>query len=82
LVVITSSTSIEPGVANILEEFSDNRKNTYDYDNLPNIFSQTDISLQDLHLPDMHPSAKGYTVYVDDLYNYLTKNNIIPCDKP
>jgi hypothetical protein len=77
LVILTSHVSIEPGVSNILEEFTNNRKNTYYYDNLPNIYSQ-----KNFYLPDLHPSAKGYTVYVDDLYNYLTKNNIIPCQKP
>lgn len=76
LVTLTFSL-VDNGVKNTLREFASERKDTYYYGNLPNIYTQPN-----LYLPDKHPSAQGYTVIANNLYDYLTKNNIIPCQKP
>lgn len=61
----------------VLNDFKNSRKNTLLYDRLINIFTNSEN-----YLKDGHPSTQGYTIIADDLYNYLTKNNIIPCQKP
>ena len=62
---------------NTLNDFKNSRKNTILYDNLTTIYENPESFLE-----DGHPSPKGYTAIVDNLYNYLTKNNVIPCQKP
>lgn len=62
---------------NTLNDFKNSRKNTILYDNLVKIYDNPESFLK-----DGHPSPKGYTAIVNDLYNYLTENNVIPCQKP
>ncbi len=61
---------------NIINGFVKDRQHTYFYGNLANIYQN-----QKYYLGDSHPSSQGYTLIVNDLYNYLTQNNIIPCQK-
>lgn len=61
----------------VLSDFKNSRKNTTLYDNLTNIYENPEG-----YLKDGHPSAKGYTAIVDDLFKYMTENNVIPCQKP
>lgn len=62
---------------NVLNDFKNSRENTILYNQLTNIYDNPEN-----YLKDNHPSPKGYTLIVNDLYRYLTKNNIIPCEKP
>ncbi len=67
----------QPDFESVLNDLKNSRKNTYLYLNLTDIYSN-----HQYYLKDGHPSAQGYTAIVNDLYNYLTENNIIPCQKP
>ncbi len=66
----------QQSIIDTLKEFVNSRKNTYFYDGLPDIYQNSN-----LYLPDQHPSSQGYTAIVNNLYGYLTQNNIIPCQK-
>lgn len=54
----------------IMQLFSLLRGNTFFYDGISE-YSR---------LPDGHPTADSYSYIVDNLYNYLIKQEIIPCD--
>jgi hypothetical protein len=58
-----------------LEHYVKNRKNTYFFNEIPDIFGGTDLSI-----PEGHPSAKGYNGIAKSLVGYLS-NKIIPCNK-
>lgn len=60
----------------ILQYFKNSRKNTFFDNQITNIYDNP-INF----LKDYHPSKEGYSVIVNDLFNYLTKNNIIRCKK-
>ena len=60
-----------------LNSFKNSRKNTLLYDNLPNIYTDPQN-----YLKDYHPSPAGHTMIANALFDYLTQNNIIPCQKP
>lgn len=60
---------------NIIKEFVNSRQNGYFYKNLTDIYK-----IGGLSLPDGHPNQKGHKVIANDMYNYLIKNNIIPCN--
>ncbi len=73
--VLFSSPLLNKQYEELILKFSKARKDTYFYKKVPDIYSD------DLyHLNDNHPTKEGYTVIVNDLFNYLTKNKIIPCD--
>lgn len=61
----------------VLNNFKNSRKNTFLYDQLIDTYNNPLY-----HLKDYHPSPSGHALIAEDLYNYLTKNNIIPCEKP
>lgn len=73
----------------LLKNYSISRTNTYLYTNLiseyfkkeDDMFTSGNNPNQDIFLPDGHPNPKGYILIVNDLYNYIIKNKIIPCDK-
>ena len=65
---------VENSVSNLLQNFKENNKNTYLYLNIPGL-------IQEPAFPDGHPTAKGYSIIVNNLYNYITINNLIPCNK-
>lgn len=44
---------------------------------IPDDYSQNSENI----LPDGHPSPQGYSYIADKIFNYLTQNNIIPCEK-
>lgn len=53
-----------------LRSFSKSRSGIYFYDDIPYID----------RLKDGHPTAEGYKVIVENLFQYLTKNKLIPCE--
>ena len=55
-----------------LERFARVQAGTYFYESL--------IDFGDALLPDGHPSIEGHRLIANDLFEYLTENNIIPCD--
>ncbi len=59
----------------LLNTLVKDRQKTYYYDQL------IDVYLHKETLPDNHPTAIGYTLIVEDIYNYLLENKIIPCEK-
>lgn len=76
LVAITFPYPItDQGSLNTIKNFIDQHGHSYFFNGLTNIWQEK------LSLPDGHPSTKGYAVIVDDVYNFLTKNDIIPCQK-
>jgi len=59
----------------IMKKFSNKRKNTLFYDGITRIYNN-----KNLYLPDGHPSKEGHERIATDLFNYLIKNKIIPCN--
>ena len=59
----------------LLSNYSNSRPNTYYYDNLVNIYQQNRGVF-----PDFHPNEIGTNLIAQDIYTYLTKNNIISCN--
>lgn len=64
-------------IAKELAYFKNSRKNTLLYADLPSIYNDTKN-----YLKDGHPSPSGDAIIAKNLYNYLIKNNVIPCQKP
>ncbi len=63
-------------VKDFYKNYSKRRKNTYLFDKLVNINENYDY-----HFPnDGHPTVEGHKVIAEDVYTYLNKNNIIPCE--
>ncbi len=61
-----------------MQQFVDSRNNiapSFFYDRITDIYK-----LGDANFPDSHPNEKGHKIIAHDLFNYLTKNKIIPCD--
>jgi len=58
----------------ILSKSSKSRPNTFFYSDLIDIYGD-----KKNYLNDKHPTAEGYKVIVDDLFQYLVGNKIIPC---
>lgn len=64
---------------NLIKELEgENNKFLYSSDILNNFNYNSDS----FYPYDQHPNVKGHMLIAKDLYNYLTKNNIIPCEKP
>jgi hypothetical protein len=53
----------------ILSDFSKSRQGITFFDGIPDVE----------RLNDGHPTTKGYTTIVQNLFDYLTKNKIVPC---
>ena len=60
----------------MLKDFAEKRSNTY-FNISPNLYLQPGQMINNVG----HPSAKGYAEIVDNLYNYIVLNNVIPCEK-
>lgn len=60
----------------LLKEFVDTRTNTYFYDEL------TDLEeIPDAIFPqDEHPNEKGHKIIAEDIFAFLSKNKIVPCN--
>lgn len=58
----------------ILTSFSLTRHAIFVYTQIPNIYNN-----HSLFLNDYHPTKEGYKVIVDDLFQYLVKNRLTPC---
>jgi len=56
------------------KKWTDNKLNTMLYTGIPNIYEKNGT------LPDWHPNAKGHKIIANDVFQYLLKNNIIPCE--
>ncbi len=59
----------------LLGDIVQQRSNIYYFDQLTNINKLKEV------LPDGHPTVKGYASITNDIYDYLLKNNIIPCER-
>lgn len=60
----------------VMSRFASARHDTFFYNNLPDIYNTAAD-----YLPDKHPSPQGYKAIVDNMYEYLTTNKIIPCKR-
>ncbi len=58
----------------LLYSFSKSRPKTWFYANTVDIYRDSDY-----YLNDKHPSPDGYKIIVQDIFNYMLKNKIIPC---
>ena len=66
--------STQPKYKEVLLNFSKTRSGIFFYDGTPHIYID-----QENYLNDKHPTEKGYKVIVNNLFDYLTKNKLIPC---
>lgn len=72
-VVLFGFTS-KPEYKKIFHDFVASNKNAKYHEALVNIYEL------DGALPDQHPNEKGYKLIAQDVFSYLTKNNIISCN--
>jgi len=62
----------------IMRNFSNKRKNTLFYENLIDIYNKEKDAT---FLPfDYHPNNLGHKLIAEDMFNYLVKNKLIPCN--
>lgn len=61
---------------NMIERLRESRPNTYFFKD--GVFEFGDR----FQLPDAHPNKEGHALIAKNLFDYLAKNEIIPCDKP
>lgn len=73
---LLTSPLLDRNVKVSLSEFTNNRNDTYFYNNLPDIYTRNEF-----FFPDKHPTAEGYKTIVSSIYKYITNNNVIPCQK-
>jgi lysophospholipase L1-like esterase len=66
-----------PYYKNIIIQFINSRKNSYFFDKVTNIYQLRNTTASP---DDGHPNQKGHQIIARDLFNYLTKNKIIPCN--
>ena len=57
-------------------DYVSQRPNTYYFNSLSDIYSSEELFFAN----DNHPTSKGHAVIAEDLYKYLTENNIVPCN--
>lgn len=63
-------------VKDLLREYTHNDSNKYLLGTLPNA-----VTHPDLYIPnDGHPNEKGHKVIAEEVFKYVKKNNIIPCN--
>lgn len=61
--------------ASLLKEVSVSNHNGLFYNQIPNIYT-----IDGAALPDRHPSPLGHKLIAQNLFEYLTKNKLIPCN--
>ena len=66
--------NILPDERRALEEFIESREHTYIYMKTRNLQSNEIIQ------GDGHPNKMGHQIFANDLFNYITKHTIIPCN--
>lgn len=59
---------------NLLSQFIQNRKDSFLFDQLSQITKINGI------FPETHPNNKGHRIIAEDVYGYLIKNKLIPCN--
>jgi hypothetical protein len=59
----------------IVKKFINQEKRAYFFDGLHPLYD-----IKTAIFPDSHPNKKGHQIIAEDLFNYLTKNKIIPCN--
>ncbi len=59
----------------LLSNYSQESSRITFYDKLINIYND-----QELYLLDRHPSIKGHQIIAQDIYEYLIKNKLVPCN--
>jgi hypothetical protein len=72
--VISMFSDSSPDSTGIISTFSQTRKNTYINDSLNQVTVQNNTVL-----PDGHPNIKGHKQIAQQLFQYVTKKQIIPC---
>lgn len=61
----------------LIKDFEAKRTNVKLFDNLPDLFN-----IEGAQFPtDTHPNIKGHEIIAESLFNYLTDNNLINCEK-
>ena len=74
--VFTTFPDTKKEFQSFLQNFVRSRKNTYFFNQITDLNNN-----QDLFLPgDGHPSKKGHEQIARNVFNYLTKNKLIPCN--
>ncbi len=74
--VVFSFPTLKSQYFEVLNSFSKSRRSIYIYDKIPNIYNNHKYFLN-----DNHPTADGYKVIVDDLFQYLIKTKLVPCNQ-
>jgi len=72
--VILAFPSMQNKYNHAIRNFSNSRSNVYFYNNL------IDPSQTNEAQPDGHPTAKGYSLIVEDVFDYIKNKSIITCD--
>lgn len=70
--VVFTFPHIQAEYKNVLLQFVKSREGIFFYDSLP---VQNGVNT----LPDRHPSPLGHKLIAENLFDYLTKNKLIPC---
>jgi len=71
---LPSASNIGDEYKAIIKDFVRARNDTYFYESAINLKENGRL------LPDWHPSITGHALIAEDLFEYLTKNQLIPCD--
>src|SRR3989338_6577069 len=74
--IITALPNLKNKYKYYLSEFVKNHENGFFFGNITNLYENSDYYF----LNDGHPTEKGYQIIAEDLFKYLTKNKIIPCN--
>lgn len=64
---------ITSGQRAIVEDFARLREDTY-------VHKVSDLSDEEMIPHDFHPNKNGHRTFADELFKYVTQNNLIPCD--
>ncbi len=72
--ILTTFQAKKDSFQKTLQEVTNERKNTFFYNHLPDI-----NKIPDATLPDLHPSKKGHTVIANSILHYLVNKGILSC---
>lgn len=77
LVIFTFSSESKT-YKDLIKKFNKERRNGYFFDGIVNLYNPSIKKL--FTFPDRHPNQKGHKIIAENVFNYLTKNKIIPCN--
>lgn len=72
--VIVISPRMDKDHRDLLRKYINSRSNSYLYEKMTNIYKDEYL------LSEGHPNREGHVLIAQDLFGYLTKNKIIPCN--